>query len=422
MREIDPLVTEYQHLDSLPRAADALRTLQKIASIVKPIMRQRGWRVGTLCEFYPDERNLLGLNINSGQRICLRLRHAGDKTQFMPIEDVTDTMLHELCHIVRGPHDEQFHALWNQLREEHESLIRKGYTGEGFLSNGKRLGGARIPMHEARRQARAAAERRRTLNAGSGQKLGGRPVRMGEDIRKVIADAAHRRITVTKGCASGTTEGDVLGKETESNGFKTKAEEDDANERAIMQAYIEMIQEDERVKHGKSYQPPSEQNPYGGTPSTNLGPATPPLPLDTKPVMKSSPSPAAPSSSTVKEDPIDLTAIPDDDFWTCEICTLNNPYTYLVCDACGMEKPAPASPPPARPKPRTNPASRSEPSNSPSSRQKNVSRSAIRSLAALDKSSSAQSKPLGWVCHTCGNFMESEWWTCSSCGSMKSSS
>jgi DNA-dependent metalloprotease WSS1 len=95
MRELDPLVTEYQHDKFRPREADALHILQKIASLVKPIMRQRGWRVGVLCEFYPEEHNLLGLNINQGQKICLRLRYPGDQNQFLPIEQVTDTMLHE---------------------------------------------------------------------------------------------------------------------------------------------------------------------------------------------------------------------------------------------------------------------------------------------------------------------------------------
>jgi hypothetical protein len=95
MREIDPLVAEYQHDKGKLREAEALSTLQKIASLVKPIMRQRSWRVGTLCEFYPAERNLLGLNINQGQKICLRLRYPSDERQFLPIEQVVDTMLHE---------------------------------------------------------------------------------------------------------------------------------------------------------------------------------------------------------------------------------------------------------------------------------------------------------------------------------------
>lgn len=95
MREIDPLVLEYQHEKHRPRESEALYTLRKVASLVKPIMRQRSWKVGTLAEFSPSNPNLLGLNINSGQKICLRLRYPGDERQFLPLEQVVDTMLHE---------------------------------------------------------------------------------------------------------------------------------------------------------------------------------------------------------------------------------------------------------------------------------------------------------------------------------------
>ncbi|UZP33080.1 hypothetical protein NXS19_000896 [Fusarium pseudograminearum] len=176
MSEHDALVLSYSHLAKLPRASEALQTLKKVASIVKPIMRARNWKVRQLAEFYPEQHNLLGLNVNRGAKICLRLRHAGDRNQFMPIENVVDTMLHELSHIVHGPHDAKFHALWDQLRDEHEGLVLKGYTGEGFLSEGRRLGGSRIPPLEARRLAREAAETRRSRpGAGSGKRLGDPP-------------------------------------------------------------------------------------------------------------------------------------------------------------------------------------------------------------------------------------------------------
>lgn len=61
MREQDGFFGNYVHLKHLPREAEALHILRKVASCVKPIMRKRGWRVGTLCEFYPDMPNLLGL-------------------------------------------------------------------------------------------------------------------------------------------------------------------------------------------------------------------------------------------------------------------------------------------------------------------------------------------------------------------------
>jgi len=59
--EHDALISSYEHLPSMPRAEDALHTIRKIASLVKPIMRKRNWRVRILTEFYPDQQNLLGM-------------------------------------------------------------------------------------------------------------------------------------------------------------------------------------------------------------------------------------------------------------------------------------------------------------------------------------------------------------------------
>jgi hypothetical protein len=60
MRDLDNLFGEYVHLKHLPREAEALHILRKVASCVKPIMRRRGWKVGVLCEFLPEQSNLLG--------------------------------------------------------------------------------------------------------------------------------------------------------------------------------------------------------------------------------------------------------------------------------------------------------------------------------------------------------------------------
>ncbi|PGH07236.1 hypothetical protein AJ79_06340 [Helicocarpus griseus UAMH5409] len=410
MRELDPLVSEFQHLKAKPREAEALTTLRKIASLVKPIMRQRGWRVGTLAEFYP-ERSLLGININRGEKICLRLRYPSDDKQFLPLDQVLDTMLHELCHIVHGPHNQKFNALWNQLRDEHMQLSLKGYTGEGFLSEGKRLGGQRIPMHEARRLARNAAEKRRTLTAGSGRKLGGTPILRGTDMRQVIADAAQRRITVTKGCASGTSEGQELADEASKNGFKTKAEEEDANERAIIQAYIDLIQEEEKEQYGNSYIPPSANLPAG--PRSSLSP--PPVPQHTKPKPDTTAQPK-PSNTTL----VDLTedSNSDPESWACPICTLVNPATFLCCDACASERPQPARP--STSAERSVKRARTEPQSSTSGISRKPRDKAVQALLSLEKKT--PDKPLGWVCHSCGAFMETKWWTCSACGTMKQSS
>lgn len=248
----------------------------------------------------------------------------------------------------------------------------------------------------------------------------------GSDVRKIIADAAQRRIDVTKGCASGSSDSEKLADEAFRNGFRTKAEEDDANQRAIMQAYIELIQEEEKEKYGSSYVPPSQENPAG--PRGNVYPRRVRMP--TMPT-KSNPLKRFADTRTVSDVPVaPETDLLDDDeshetSWNCQICTLENPPTYLCCDACGVERPAPS----------LTARSRLVKDNI-SSTKKNVSKSRSRLASAIDASrvvsfkgdtiekiasieQSRSKKPLGWVCHGCSAFMETEWWTCSACGTMK---
>ena len=56
----DVYVKSFTHLKDRHRADNALRLLQKTASLVKPIMRKRGWVLPVLAEFFPDNPNLVG--------------------------------------------------------------------------------------------------------------------------------------------------------------------------------------------------------------------------------------------------------------------------------------------------------------------------------------------------------------------------
>ncbi|KAI1171789.1 WLM-domain-containing protein [Nemania sp. FL0916] len=396
MPEVDPLVLSYSHLADFPRAAEALHTLKKIASLVKPLMRARRWKVGQLTEFYPQQSNLLGLNVNRGQKICVRLRYPGDRTQFLPFEQVADTMLHELAHIVHGPHDAKFHALWNQLRDEHLSLTLKGYTGEGFLSEGHKLGGRSMPMDEARRLARAAAERRRTLGSGSGQRLGGAAARPGQDIRKVIGDAADRRIRTLQGCANDNQTQDEIIEIADTatrNGFRTKAEEEAANDAAIAQALWEMIQEEEMVKTGNAYVP------LGAAGNSS---------------RETLPQPSRPQH----DPPVDNGTRKS---WTCNVCTLDNPASYLCCDACGSERAENPTPPQRTVIDLTR----------PDRMDRNTGNSGPRGSSGTSKAKGKEpQRPLQpvapvaktWICHVCGRVRESQWWSCDLCGTIKLSS
>ncbi|KAF2013184.1 WLM-domain-containing protein [Aaosphaeria arxii CBS 175.79] len=456
MREIDAHFDAYEHLKHLPRDLEALHMLRKVASVVKPIMRKRGWKIGTLAEFLPDEPQLLGLNINRTERILIRLRYHHDSRQFLPMEQVTDTLLHELSHIVWGPHDHNFNNLWNELREEHQSLMAKGYTGEGFLSAGNKLGGRRIPLDEMRRQARVAAEKRRaTTNVNyGGHRLGGGHVTGGVDMRQVIADAATRRNSITNGCASGSDQAGRLNHQAVEDGFRTKAEEDDANDLAIAQALQELMEEEEMARlcspngggglawdpeNGLSFDDAANPNRSssvnngawkGPTPSGNL-----PRPLsrlvtdynsgyisrsgsasNTRPTSRlisqeeedyrNKDLPPSPPATSPSPPPIST----DPNRWACPQCTLLNPLEYLACDACGLEQPPQPIPQHKRYGPSHHPASLPKPP--PASGMRGPDATPFEPARGR----------IGWNCLNCGTFMENQWWTCSLCGTMKAES
>ena len=80
---------------------------------------------------------------------------------------------------MHGPHDQTFYNFLSRLEEEYYELKRSGYAGEGFFSNGRRLGAGMVPQSvpaliaQQRSLELEAAERRRRTNTLPG------PVRLG---------------------------------------------------------------------------------------------------------------------------------------------------------------------------------------------------------------------------------------------------
>ena len=114
--------------------------LAAVVSRSEPIMRQRGWPVVRVAEFYPRSAGLQGMNTNHGELIQLRCRSHTNKSELLPYAHIMAVMLHELCHCAIGPHNAQFWALYKELVTQYESsevtpeeiavLKRLGQSGE----------------------------------------------------------------------------------------------------------------------------------------------------------------------------------------------------------------------------------------------------------------------------------------------------
>lgn len=115
-----------------PNKAEAYKLLHRAVSIVCPIMKARKYTIGRLTEIqYLDKKGewapLQGLNHRKGKKIEILLR--GPKGDFLPLESIVDTFLHELVHNKHGHHDEKFWALYKDHLKDFSKL--PGY--ENFL-------------------------------------------------------------------------------------------------------------------------------------------------------------------------------------------------------------------------------------------------------------------------------------------------
>lgn len=95
-------------LPHLPNPSFARTLLQKLADdpAIKHIMQTHHFSVGVLTELAPHEQpDLLGLNMNAGQVIKLRLR-TNDYEGFRMYKEVRRVLCHELVHNAWGDHDD----------------------------------------------------------------------------------------------------------------------------------------------------------------------------------------------------------------------------------------------------------------------------------------------------------------------------
>lgn len=246
---------------------------------------------------------------------------------------------------MHGPHDEKFYKYLDGLQDEYDALQRSGYAGEGFFSEGKRLGeniSHNVPQHLARQKALEAAEKRAKTSRvlGSGGRLGGSARNAGLSPRELAARAAEKRIRDEKACASGE---------------EAKREAEKAAKSSVTNPAIDLNTDeagsgsDSDVVIVKDLHPRPNKpvNPVVGSSKGNT--STPAVQKDAKKLAPPSPVARIPPTSLKRTTPSMTPNIPakkrqtmgsdETANWTCPACTLINARDALQCDVCQMHKP-----------------------------------------------------------------------------------
>lgn len=205
-----------------PHPFDAEKLLLKLATdpAIKKIMRKYQWTVGVLAEMDPksdmialrreaeDGACVLGYNENAGHKIYLRLR-TDDEREFRGYDGLINTLLHELTHNVRGPHDEEFWKIFGQLKAEylkfHETEYRQGSSQARRVINAEAKVSREI-RSQAGNSALSQSERRAAASVVSSAntqqvhqpyiptRLGATNSRARRDEREKLAKAAEARL------------------------------------------------------------------------------------------------------------------------------------------------------------------------------------------------------------------------------------
>ncbi|ORY96128.1 WLM domain-domain-containing protein [Syncephalastrum racemosum] len=315
-------------------------------------MLRRGWRVRHLCEFFPKNPNLLGVNVNHGLKINIRLRPHYDDTMFLEYHDLLGTMLHELTHIVRGPHDAVFYKVLDELNDELDQLLITGgdrlFDGPGYSLGG---GGSLSPS-EMKRRAIAAAEKRKNLQKvmmpSGGQRLGGSMTTAGFTPAQMAARAAERRLRDQLWCG-GAQEGEDEQEDTDSPlTIRTVVLNDDdgssdpSNGRFGIDPWASPPRGQKRRFDGPAG-PVGNRKPRRRIPQ----PAT--ISASEATISEEWPCPACTFQNKgialacemcFKERPSDAPGTNTNLFWPCPQCTFYNSWNHLQCTICSGIKPA----------------------------------------------------------------------------------
>lgn len=160
-------------LKGYPNHENAEEILRKVFNLTKKIMIEKKIFSNSFEEFYPKNKRLLGLNINKGQRILIRLRSSTNLLVFLPICDLIYTFLHELSHNIYLSHNSNFHRFLRLLVNDFEKLqlersIANSLVQNSFKNNSEHVLGSsnlnpnmcKLSRHEMRLKRLAAVQKR----------------------------------------------------------------------------------------------------------------------------------------------------------------------------------------------------------------------------------------------------------------------
>lgn len=225
-----------------------------------------------------------------------------------------------MAHIVRGPHDEIFYKLLEELKQETEILIASGYKGEGFYSDGHQLGSKSVPQYLSKQIAAAAAEKRlqtaKIMLPIGGVRLGGNssPLLKNMTPAQRAASAAEKRLLDKIWC------GGSIDVEQDSSPSSSAASSPIASSSSASSS----INSNKRKLNSN---------------------ATGPIMIGDGNTKERTPTTTKKSRVTIDltdedhHNDIKSTTNKDDDSWTCPMCTFINRPLLLACQVCLSTRP-----------------------------------------------------------------------------------
>ncbi|EER02905.1 conserved hypothetical protein [Perkinsus marinus ATCC 50983] len=152
-------------------------------------------RVAHMMEFVPKNNRLLGLNVNRGLAVKIRLRRNRDPGHFLSYMDILGTILHELVHNSYGPHNATFYKCLDDIKAECELLIL-GHPLSLELFRGRTQGydsGAASSNSDKLVEFSAGVGRKRTTRGKTARVKRGRGRRLGGD-KQAYAELSQREL------------------------------------------------------------------------------------------------------------------------------------------------------------------------------------------------------------------------------------